>query len=147
MCILISNLKFYEFYIKIVFFLTNFQFPIAAIPSALTLLVSVGVSTKVYLVKKAYAQADLEAQAKFSNVLKEITLASHDKKDKILGNCFPYASKFARSVIGLIELYVSMHLYILLDIELSTLDLLCKFYRNVLVGSKRFRSGPKTVFH
>ena len=26
--------------------------------------------------------ADLEAQAKFSNVLKEITSASHDKKDK-----------------------------------------------------------------
>ena len=108
MCILISNLKFYEFYIKILF-----QFPIAAIPSVLTLLVTAGVSTKVYLVQKAYAQADLEAQAKFSNVLKEITLASHDKKDKILGNCFPYASKFARSVIGLIELYVSMYLYIL----------------------------------
>jgi hypothetical protein len=56
--------------------------------------------------------------------LKEITSASHDKKDKILGNCFPYASKFARSVIGLIELYVSMYLYILLAIEVSTLDLL-----------------------
>ena len=110
------------------FFLTIFQFPIAAIPSVLTLLVSAGVSTKVYLVKKAYARADLEAQAKFSNVLKEITLASHGKKDKILRNCFPYASKFARSVIGLIELYVSMYLYILLDIEVSTLDLLFKFY-------------------
>ena len=95
--------------IKIVFFLTNFQFPIAAIPSVLTLLVTAGVSTKVYLVQKAYAKSDLEAQAKFSNVLKEITSASHDKKDKILGNCFPYASKFARSVIGLIELYVSMY--------------------------------------
>ena len=58
MCILISNLKFYEFYIKILF-----QFPIAAIPSVLTLLVSAGVSTKVYLVKKAYAKGQLISKA------------------------------------------------------------------------------------
>ena len=63
MCILISNLKFYEFYIKIVFFLTNFQFPIAAIPSVLTLLVTAGVSTKVYLVQKAYAKGQLISKA------------------------------------------------------------------------------------
>ena len=127
------------------FFLTIFQFPIAAIPSVLTLLVSAGVSTKVYLVKKAYARADLEAQAKFSNVLKEITLASHGRKDKILRNCFPYASKFARSVIGLIELYVSMYLYISLDIEVSTIDLLFKFYKTkIYLGrTKMFWLGPK----
>ena len=72
------------------------------------MLVSAVISTNVYQVKKAYALADLEAQAKFSNVLKEITMASSHGKDKILQNCFPYASKFARSVIGLIELYVSI---------------------------------------
>ena len=87
---------------------TILQFPIAAIPSLITLLVSAIISTNVYHVKKAYALADLEAQAKFSNVLKEITMASSHGKDKILHNCFPYASKFARSVIGLIELYVSI---------------------------------------
>ena len=87
---------------------TILQFPIAAIPSFITLLVSAIISTNVYQVKKAYALADLEAQAKFSNVLKEITMASSHGKDKILHNCFPYASKFARSVIGLIELYVSI---------------------------------------
>ena len=87
---------------------TILQFPIAAIPSFIALLVSAIVSTNVYQVKKAYALADLEAQAKFSNVLKEITMARSHGKDKILQNCFPYASKFARSVIGLIELYVSI---------------------------------------
>ena len=86
---------------------TILQFPIAPIPILIVLLVSAIISTNVYQVKKAYAQADLEAQAKFSNVLKEITMASSHGKDKILHNCFPYASKFARSVIGLIELYVS----------------------------------------
>jgi hypothetical protein len=74
--------------IKIVFFLTNFQFPIAAIPSVLTLLVTAGVSTKVYLVQKAYALADLEAQAKFSNVLKEINRPIMTKKTKSLATVF-----------------------------------------------------------
>ena len=87
---------------------TILQFPIAAIPSFIALLVSAIISTNVYQVKKAYALADFEAQAKFSNVLKEITMARSHGKDKILQNCFPYASKFARSVIGLIELYVSI---------------------------------------
>ena len=87
---------------------TILQFPIAAIPSLITLLVSAIISTNVYQVKKAYALADFEAQAKFSNVLKEITMTRSHGKDKILHYCFPYASKFARSVIGLIELYVSI---------------------------------------
>ena len=84
------------------------QFPITAIPILIVLLVSAIISTNVYQVKKAYGQADFEAQAKFSNVLKEITMANSHGKDKILHNCFPYASKFARSAIGLIELYVSI---------------------------------------
>ena len=84
------------------------QFPIATIPCFIALLVSAIISTNVYQVKKAYALADMEAQAKFSNVLKEITMASRHGKDKILQHCFPYASKFARSAIGLIELYVSI---------------------------------------
>ena len=87
---------------------TILQFPITAISCLIPLLVSAIISTNVYQVKKTYALADLEAQAKFSNVLKEITMASSHGKDKILHNCFPYASKFARSVIGLIELYVSI---------------------------------------
>jgi hypothetical protein len=84
------------------------QFPVATIPCFIALLVSAIISTKVYQVKKAYALADLEAQAKFSHVLKEITMASSHGKDKILHYCFPYASKFAKSVIGLFELYVSV---------------------------------------
>ena len=103
------------------------------------------ISSKVYQVKKAYALADFEAQAKFSNVLKEITMTSSHGKDKILQNCFPYASKFARSVIGLIELYVSMYLYISLDIEVSTIDLLFKFYETkIYLGrTEMFWLGPK----
>ena len=62
----------------------------------------------MYQVKKAYAQADNEAQAKFSKAFREITMESHGK-DKIMQNCLPYASKYARSAIGLLLLYVSMY--------------------------------------
>ena len=87
---------------------TILQLPITTISCLIALLVSAIISINVYKVKKAYALADLEAQAKFSNVLKEITMASNHGKYKNLHYCFPYASKFARSVIGLIELYVSI---------------------------------------
>ena len=86
-----------------------FQYPIVAIPTVITLLVTVMISTNVYTVKKAYKEADLLAQRRFSNVLKETTSATNNK-DKIMQKCFPYASKFASSVIGLIELYVSTYL-------------------------------------
>jgi hypothetical protein len=87
---------------------TILQLPITTISCLIALLVSAIISINVYKVKKAYALADLEAQAKFSNVWKEITTASNHGKYKNLHYCFPYASKFARSVIGLIQLYVSI---------------------------------------
>ena len=79
-----------------------------AIPYAVTLIVSGVVSTKVYMVKRAYIKADVEVQGKISNVLKELTSTTKNGKDVLFQKFFPYASKFARSVIGLFELYVSM---------------------------------------
>ena len=87
---------------------TFLQFPITAIPYAVTLIVSGVVSTKVFLLKRAYLKADVEVQGKISNVLKELTSTTKNGKDVILQRFFPYASKFARSVIGLFEIYVSM---------------------------------------
>ena len=79
-----------------------------AIPYAVTLIVSGVVSTKVYMVKRAYIKADVEVQGKVSNVLKELTSTTKNGKDVLLQKFFPYASKFARSVIGLFEIYVSV---------------------------------------
>ena len=78
-----------------------------AIPFAVTLIVSGVVSTKVYMVKRAYIKADEEVQGKISNVLKELT-SNKNGKDVLFRKFFPYASKFARSVIGLFEIYVSV---------------------------------------
>ena len=86
---------------RTIFFFT-FQFPISAIPCLITLIVSATISSRVSLIKKSFLRADIAAQGPNPT----IDCTNH-ARDRILQNIFPFAGKFARSVMGLISLYVS----------------------------------------
>ena len=74
-----------------------FQFPVAFLMTLFTLLISGIVSTRVYFLRRKLNQID-QAGGQWNQV----------SKPKGFQKCFPDVNHWARSVLGLISLYVSI---------------------------------------
>ena len=72
-----------------------FQFPVAFSMTMFTLLISGIVSTRVYFIRRKLNQID-KAEGQWNQV----------SKPKGFSKCFPYVNHWARSVLGLVSLYV-----------------------------------------
>lgn len=74
-----------------------FQFPVSFLMTIFTLLISGIVSTRVYFLRRKLNQID-QAEGQWNQV----------SKPKGFSKYFPYVNHWARSVLGLISLYVSI---------------------------------------
>ena len=85
----------------------DFQFPIATIAIVMSLFVSGIISMRVYFAKIGLSELDIRLQKAYGKHGKYQNHVQSHENFKRIAKYFPYVNKWARSVMGLLVLYVS----------------------------------------